>query len=155
MDQLFLVWDGMGWGEHDGFMCASVLLWFKVTPGPELAKPFEVRPAHSESLWHLRSSSKLINKQRTNKQKSVLFAHLSAESRLTMWMKSTGVAVYKSQCSLSRMILSMRRISAVEKLHPLRITRSFTEPITCVNKREANKHPVLNQLRCGHRFFYF
>lgn len=45
-------------------------------------------------------------------------------------MKSTGVAVYKSQCSLSRMILSMRRISAVEKLHPLCTTRSLTEPIT-------------------------
>lgn len=64
---------------------------------------------------------------------------LSADFWLTMWMKSTGVAVYKSQCSLSRMILSMRRISAVEKLHPLCITRSLMEPITCVKRHKTKK----------------
>lgn len=75
---------------------------------------------------------------------------LSADFWLTMWMKSTGVAVYKSQCSLSRMILSMRRISAVEKLHPLCITRSLMEPITCVKRRKTKKgiNIVLNELCC-------
>lgn len=67
-----------------------------------------------------------------------------------MWMKSTGVAVYKSQCSLSKMILSMRRISAVEKLHPLCITRSLMEPITCVKRHKTKKgiNIVLNRLCC-------
>lgn len=75
---------------------------------------------------------------------------LSADFWLTMWMKSTGVAVYKSQCSLSRMILSMRRISAVEKLHPLCITRSLMEPITCVKRRKTKKgiNIVSNELCC-------
>lgn len=65
-------------------------------------------------------------------------------------MKSTGVAVYKSQCSLSRMILSMRRISAVEKLHPLCITRSLMEPITCVKRHKTKKgiNIVLNEICC-------
>lgn len=112
--------------EHDGlmfsfFFCSSVFQ-DKKNPG---AVP-------------LRNSKKTKN-QKT----SAMFACLSAQSPLTMWMKSTGVAVYKSQCSLSRMILSMRRISAVEKLQPLCITRSLTEPITCSNthrqKREVNK----------------
>lgn len=78
---------------------------------------------------------------------------LSADFWLTMWMKSTGVAVYKSQCSLSRMILSMRRISAVEKLHPLCITRSLMEPITCVKRHKTKKgiNIVLNELCCHSR----
>lgn len=70
-------------------------------------------------------------------------------------MKSSGVAVYKSQCSLSRMILSMRRISAVEKLHPLCITRSLMEPITCVSEETPTQKQtkkginiVLNEPRC-------
>lgn len=65
--------------------------------------------------------------QENNKNKSIVCPSIC---QLTMWMKSTAVAVYKSHCSLSRMILSMRRISAVEKLHPLCTTRSWTEPIT-------------------------
>lgn len=101
----------------------------------------------SKSSQLTQRSSDISGPVKKRKRKKSLFARLSAEFWLTMWMKSTGVAVYKSQCSLSRMILSMRRISAVEKLHPLCITRSLTEPITCSNRhqqREANKHTVLN-----------
>lgn len=99
----------------------------------------------ASSLWDALTVQVRLKKKK-RKKKTVMFACLSAKFWLTMWMKSTGVAVYKSQCSLSRMILSMRRISAVEKLHPLCATRSLTEPITCLNRhrqREANKLIVL------------
>lgn len=86
---------------------------------------------------------------------NLLLVCLPAEFQLTMWMKSTGVAVYRSQCSLSRMILSMRRISAVEKLQPLCTTRSLTEPMTCSNtdEREANKRLVWKSMEVGDSFF--
>lgn len=68
-------------------------------------------------------------------------------------MKSTGVAVYKSQCSLSRMILSMRRISAVEKLHPLRTTRSLTEPRTCYRHRQRPNKTIVLKIHSTGRVF--
>lgn len=105
------------WSKHDASMtvlCALLYhLCFYARPGAEFMKHFEFR-----------------SRLQKRKEKKILSACQSAEFSLTMWTKSMGVAVYKSQCSLSRMILSMRRISAVEKLHPLCTTRSLTEPIT-------------------------
>lgn len=107
------------WSKHDASMTVLCALLYHVCfyarPGAEFMKHFEFR-------------SRL---QKRKKEKKILSACQSAEFSLTMWTKSMGVAVYKSQCSLSRMILSMRRISAVEKLHPLCTTRPLTEPITC------------------------
>lgn len=135
------------------FFTACVLFSFNAERGPDFIKCFKVQPAHFKML---RSSKK---KQKEKK----IFACPSADQlQLTMWIKSTGVAVYKSQCSLSRMILSMRRISAVEKLHPLCTTRSLTEPITCYrHQRKENKHTVFKikdkniQVDCAYFKCYF